>query len=402
MDFSIPTKLLINILNHFDFSAVGETFEKYLNFLPIFILGVIISLILTPLIGKLALKYDITYKPGIKRKGKDFDNQMKALHEGVTPALGGLAITVPAFIAILLFFRIDSFTLPILVALFILIVGSALDDIFNLPAKTQFIYQFLAGGIIAFSIINLTSLSIFNIQLDAYTWNFSLFGLKQSLVLPGDIFLMIWIVLCINAFKWTAGSPGIIETNSLVIFLLIFIIGIRFTSIFSTTISILLAGGLSAFLIFALPPQKIMTGSAGKTVYGFLICILSIITDAKLSTTIILLAFPIIDFIYVIVKRYITYKPKSFKELLKINGPDHFHHQLIRLGFNRIQIVLIEMAITLFLGSLAILTTGALTYFILIFVISVSVGIVVYINIKASKKQEKVEKEESPESKYSY
>ena len=402
MDFSIPTKLLINILNHFDFSAVGETFEKYLNFLPIFILGVIISLILTPLIGKLALKYDITYKPGIKRKGKDFDNQMKALHEGVTPALGGLAITVPAFIAILLFFRIDSFTLPILVALFILIVGSALDDIFNLPAKTQFIYQFLAGGIIAFSIINLTSLSIFNIQLDAYTWNFSLFGLKQSLVLPGDIFLMIWIVLCINAFKWTAGSPGIIETNSLVIFLLIFIIGIRVTSIFSTTISILLAGGLSAFLIFALPPQKIMTGSAGKTVYGFLICILSIITDAKLSTTIILLAFPIIDFIYVIVKRYITYKPKSFKELLKINGPDHFHHQLIRLGFNRIQIVLIEMAITLFLGSLAILTTGALTYFILIFVISVSVGIVVYINIKASKKQEKVEKEESPESKYSY
>lgn len=402
MDFSITTGLLVKILNHFDFSVAGEALEKYLHFLPIFILGAITTLILTPIIGKIALKYDVTYKPGVKRKGRDFDNQQKALHEGVTPALGGLAITIPVFIAILLFFKIDSFTLPILVALLILMVGSALDDIFNLSARTQFIYQLLAAGIIAFSVINLTNLSIFNIQLDAYTWNFSLFGLQQSLVLPGDILLILWLVACINAFKWTAGSPGIIESNSLVIFLLIFIIGIRFSSIFSTTISILVAGGLSLFLLFALPPQKIMTGSAGKSVYGFLICVLSIITDAKLSTTIILLALPIIDFAYVIIKRYVVHKPKSFKELLKINGPDHFHHQLIKLGLNRMQIVLVEMAITLLLGSFAILTTGAFTYFALVFVIAISIGTIVFINIKASRKQEKEEKEESPESKYSY
>lgn len=402
MDSSITTKLLVNLLNLFDFSIVGDTFEKYIRFLPILILGLIATLILAPIIGQIALKYDITYKPGVKRKGKEHENQQKALHEGTTPALGGLAITIPAFIAILLFFRVDSFTLPILVALLILIVGSAMDDIFNLPAKTQFIYQLFAGAIIAFSIINLTNLSIFNINLDAFTWNFSLLGLSQSLVLPGDIFLILWIVICINAFKWTAGSPGIIESNSLIIFLLIFIIGIRFSSIFSATISILIAGGFMVFLIFALPPQKIMSGSAGKTVYGFLICILSIITDAKLSTTIILLVFPIIDFAYVIIKRCITYKPKNFKDLLKINGPDHFHHQLIRLGLNRMQIVLVEMAITLLLGSLAILTTGAFTYFALVFVISLSIGIIVLINIKASKRQKKEEKEESPESKYSY
>ena len=402
MDLSITTGFLVKLLNHFDFSAAGEALEKYLHFLPIFILGAIATLILTPIVGKIALKYDITYKPGVKRKGRDFDNQQKALHEGVTPALGGLAITIPVFIAILLFFKIDSFTLPILVALLILMVGSALDDIFNLSARTQFIYQLLAAGIIAFSVINLTNLSIFNIQLDAYTWNFSLFGIQQSLVLPGDIFLILWLVACINAFKWTAGSPGIIESNSLVIFLLIFVIGIRFSSIFSTTISMLIAGGLSLFLVFALPPQKIMTGSAGKSVYGFLICVLSIITDTKLSTTIILLALPIIDFAYVIIKRYIVHKPKSFKELLKINGPDHFHHQLIKLGLNRMQIVLVEMTITLLLGSFAILTTGAFTYFSLVFVIAISIGTIVFINIKASKKQEKEEKEESPESKYSY
>jgi hypothetical protein len=52
-------------------------------------------------------------------------------------------------------------------------------------------------------------------------------------------------------------------------------------SIFSSTLSILIAGGLLAFLIFAFPPQKIMTGSAGKSVYGFLICILALVADAR-------------------------------------------------------------------------------------------------------------------------
>ena len=402
MDISIVTNTLLKLLEHFDFSMAGEAFEKYLKYLPIFIIGALLALILTPIIGQIALKYDITYKPDSQKKGRDFDNPLKALHEGITPALGGLAITIPAFIAILVFFKIDSFTLPIIIALGILIIGATLDDILILPAKIQFLYQILAASVIAFSLINLTNLSIFNIPLDAYTWNFSIFGLQQSLVLPGDLFLIVWIVVCINAVKWTAGSPGIIESNSLITFLLIFIIGIRFDSIFSSTISILIAGGLAIFLLFAMPPQKIMTGSAGKSVYGFLICVLSIITDAKLSTTIILLALPIIDFVYVIIKRYIVYKPKSFKELLKINGPDHFHHQLIKLGLTRIQIVLVEMAITLLLGSFAILTTGALTYFILVFVVAIALGLIVYINIRATRKQKKEEKTESPESRYSY
>mgnify|MGYP007001737968 CR=1 FL=1 len=114
-------------------------------------------------------------------------------------------------------------------------------------------------------------------------------------------------------------SGAIIEGNSIIIFLLIFIIGTRFESVFSSTISILITGGMIIFFVFALPPQKIMTGSAGKSVYGFLICLLSLVAEAKLSTSLILLIVPLLDFAYVIIKRYLTYKPKSFTELMKIN-----------------------------------------------------------------------------------
>jgi len=402
MDISTSTTILNSLFNFIPQTFQGSVYAKYIQYWPILLIGMVLALILTPIIGHIATKYDITYKPGVKRKDKEFENEQKAVHEGVTPALGGLALTIPALIAILVFFRLDSFTLPLVLALSILIIGTALDDIFNLPAKIQFGYQLLAASIIAFSVINLTNLSLFNLPLDSYVWNFSILGLQQSLALPGDILLIFWILVCINAVKWTAGSPGIIEANSLIIFALIFVIAIRSTSLFSATLSILMAGGLLVFLIFAFPPQKIMTGSSGKTIYGLLICVLALIADSKFSTTIMLLALPVIDFAYVIIKRFIIYKPKNLIELIRISDTNHIHHQLLKLNLNRKQVVLIETAITLFLGSFAVLSTGALRFFAIILALALCIAFIVYINIRASQRKFTDKKGESPESKYSY
>ena len=403
MDFSTITGILSTIFSQpfFD-SLVATEYFKYIQYLPLFMGGAVLSLVLTPIIGHIALKHDITYKPGVKKNHKDFDNPEKALHEGITPALGGLVVAIPVLLAMLFFFKLDSFTIPILLATLVLIVGSTLDDIFNLPAKVQFVYQSLAALIIAFSVINLTNLSFLNLNLDLSVWNFSLFGLQQSLALPGDIILFVWIVICINAVKWTAGSPGIIEANSLTIFTLIFVIAVRYESIFSSTLSIIAAGALLVFLVFAFPPQKIMSGSTGKTIYGYLICILAIIADAKFSTTLMLIFVPVIDFIYVILKRIIAYKPKSFFELMRINDTSHLHHQLIKLNLTRGQIVLVEMIVTLLIGSLAVLSTGAIRYFALILGAALGIAFIVVANIRASRQKKKKQKEKSPESRYSY
>lgn len=402
MDFSTTTSYLNALLNRIPVILQTTEYGKYLEYWPILLIGFVLAFFLTPVIGQIATKYNITYIPKIGRGKKEFDNPEKALHERITPALGGLAITVPALLAILIFFRLDSFTIPIVISLSILIIGATLDDIFNLPAKAQLGYQIVAAGIVAFSILSITSIPFFDIDLNILNLNFSLLGIQQSFSLPGDIILFVWILVCINAVKWTAGSPGIIEANSLVIFSLIFIIAIRDGAIFSSTTSVLIAGGLLAFLIFAFPPEKIMTGSAGKSVYGFLICILAITADAKISTTVMLLLLPLIDFAYVIVKRYLRHKPKKLGDLMKLSGPDHLHHQLMKLDLSRSQLVLIEMAATLFLGSFAILTTGALRYFALVVCLALGIGFIVYINIKASRRKEREETRKTPESKYSY
>ena len=403
MDFSTITGILSTILSLPFFETVVNTeYHKYLQYLPLFLGGAVLALILTPIIGQIALKHDITYKPGVKKNHKDFDNPEKALHEGITPALGGLAIAIPVILAMFFFFKLDSFTIPIIIAFLIIVIGSTLDDILNLPAKVQLAYQILAALIIAISVINLGNSAFIGINFNLATWDFSLLGLQLSLAFPGDIILFFWILVCINAVKWTAGSPGIIEANSLTIFALIFVIAVRYESVFSSTLSIVAAGALLVFLVFAFPPQKIMSGSTGKTIYGFLICILAIVADAKFSTTLMLILVPVIDFIYVILKRLIAYKPKSFSELLRINDTSHLHHQLLKLNLTRGQIVLIEMAITLLIGSLAVLSTGAIRYFALILGAALGIAFIVIANIRASKQKAKKQKEKSPESRYSY
>ena len=402
MDSSVPTKLLEKILNIGNVDMTSQ-YGKYLSYWPILLIGLIVSFIIIPLIGKLATKFEITYKPGTRRKNREFDNPQKAIHEKETPALGGLAVTIPLLIAISLFFRFDPVVSAITIALSILIIGSVLDDVLNLPAKVQLGYQIIAASVIAFSVIDLSNISFFTndiLNLTQSTWSTNILSMPISFVFPGDLILICWILLCINSVKWVGGSPGLVESYSLSIFLLLFVISVRTYSLFSSTLSIFISGTLLSLLYFAFPPPKIMSGSSGKSVYGFLISILALISGAKFSTTIMLLALPIIDAIYVIIYRYVTYKPKNPIELMKINDTSHLHHQLLKLNFTSVQILLIETAVALLVGSFAILATGALRYFALIFGTALVIGFIVFTNYKAKTKKEK--EKPSPESKYSY
>jgi len=402
MDISIPSKILEYILKIYTVN-ISDDYSKYLNYWPLFLFGLIFSFIAVPLIGRLANRLGATYKPKIKRRNREYDNPEKAIHEVETPALGGLAVAIPVLIGMIILFRLDGFTIPILIASLILIVGSILDDVLNLSSKVQMGYQLLAATIIGFSIIDLDKISFFTddfLNLTALTWNAQLLNIPISFVFPGDLILIMWILLCINSVKWVGGSPGLIESYSSIIFLLLFIIGVRTASLYSSSLSILIAGSLISLLYFAYPSPKIMSGSSGKSIYGFLISVLALVSGVKFSTTIMLLAIPLIDALYVIIYRYITYKPKNLLDLMRINDTSHLHHKLLKLNLSSKQILLIEASFSLLIGSLAILSTGALRYFALIFGLSTVIAFIVYINYKANKKERP--KEESPESRYSY
>jgi UDP-GlcNAc:undecaprenyl-phosphate GlcNAc-1-phosphate transferase len=145
-----------------------------------------------------------------------------------------------------------------------------------------------------------------------------------------------------------------------------------------------------------------MSGSSGKSVYGFVLALLALISDAKISTSIMLLGLPVLDAIFVVIRRIIKHKPKSISELMRINDTTHLHHKLLDLNLNRIQVLLLESSIALLFGSAAIATTGAMRYFALIFGLAIILLLIVIINNRAQKKKDREKKPASPESKYSY
>lgn len=378
-----------------------DNFSPYIDFLPVFLISAVFAFLVTPIIGFFAKKYDILDYPAKLRKKKlnKFDKEERHIHEKPTPLLGGLSFIIPVILILLLFLNISVVIKAILVGLLILTIFGILDDIFNLPASYQLLGQILAATVIALSPINM---DILNIPLDGVlNLNWYTFGL---FIFPGDLIMILWILLCINAIKFINGSDGLMEGNAIIICLLFFILGIRTNAEIIILLSLILAGGLSGFLFYNFPPAKIFSGSVGKTSLGFLIAVIAVLNDTKFAASIMILTLPMIDLIFVVVKRYLQHKPKNFFELIKINDMNHLHHQLINLGLTPRKVLLVEISFTLLIGLIAILTTGAINFFFFVLVIFLSIIGLLTLHILVKKKQysQPPEQEESPESRYSY
>jgi len=392
------------------FSKIDPVYFKYLQFLPIVIIGFVITLLLSPILGKLAFKYGITDNPPALRKRSlnRFDDPDRHIHKKRVPLLGGLAVLLPLAISLPLFIQFDSVIWPLYISFLILIITGFLDDKYNLPAHFQLILHTLAGIIILFSIIDLPFINNplgGQIDLNWYEHTFNFLGLLWRVIIPGDLLIIPWIILCINAVKWTGGSDGLMDANMIITFTLIAILGFRANEALIVIISLLTVGSLLGFFIFQFPPAKMFSGSIGKTTYGFLVATLALVKGAKVATTILILALPIIDALFVVIIRYLKYKPKNIIDLFRINDTNHLHHQFIKMNFSPLKIILIETSITLFLGSIAILTTGAYKLFAIILTLFLVSSGILYTHLKAEKGKELKIKEtskKSPESKYSY
>ena len=99
-------------------------------------------------------------------------------------------------------------------------------------------------------------------------------------------------------------------------------------------------------------------GDCGSNFLGYSISIISILGVAKTYTAIVIiaplivLALPILDTIFAIIRRVL--KGKSLKAIVE---PDkgHLHHRLMNLGYSQKESVLILYAIAATLGMFAII-----------------------------------------------
>lgn len=232
----------------------------------------------------------------------------------------------------------------------ILVLGITcyVDDVKGIPSLVKLTAQIIAAIIVVMS----------GIRIENFTLPFT-----DNKIIMNEVFSYIltigWIVGITNAINLIDGLDGLSSGVCLISCLsLLIIFSLNGSPILAIVLITALAGAIVGFLPFNFNPAKTFIGDTGSNFMGFSLSIISILGVAKTYTAIVLiapiivLALPIFDTLFAIVRRIV--KGKSIKAVLK---PDkgHFHHRLMQRGYTQKQAVLIMYGITAILGMFAII-----------------------------------------------
>ena len=256
----------------------------------------------------------------------DIPNERK-VHKVPMPRLGGLSIFFGFLLGYMLFGEQSVVMNSVLIASFVVILIGVFDDIKPLRALVKFIGQLAAACIIVFyGNIILQDVSAFGIYID--------FG---CFAIPFTIF---FILGCINCMNLIDGLDGLAAGISSIYFATVGIIAImqgKFGLDFLLTFIML--GSTLGFLVHNFNPATIFMGDSGSMFLGLIISVIALlgfknVTMTSLIIPLLLLAIPILDTVFAIIRR--TLKGE------KISTPDkyHIHHQLLKRNLSQKQTVL--------------------------------------------------------------
>lgn len=315
------------------------------KFFFVFALSFVLSFILSQLIIVLAKRFNILDRPGLARK----------IHHQPIPLLGGMAIYISFVLTIFILWqqnqlldsRIDLHLVWVfLISGLILALGGLLDDKMVLPP-----YVSILGPILACFLIVWAGLKI------AYISNPTggVLYLEHMFTLNWLPFILtfVWLLGITYTTKLLDGIDGLTSSIGLIASLVIFSVSLSWDVIGSTTsiLALALGGSILGFLIFNWHPAKIFLGEGGSTFIGFALGVLSVISGSKIATALLVMGLPVLDIIWVIVRRIKRGQP------IWQGDQDHLHFRLLRSGFSQRQVVLFFSFVSLCFGVVSVIFT---------------------------------------------
>ena len=302
-------------------------------------------------------------KVAIHVNAMDIPNGRK-VHKEPMPRLGGLGIYMGFLLGYILFGEMSYRMNAILIGSFIIIVTGIVDDINPIPAKIKFLFQLIAASVVAiYGNILLRDLSAFGFYI-----NFGFFSY------PITIIFIVAVINCINLID---GLDGLAAGLSAIYFMTIGIVIVGWMHSFGldAMLTFIMLGATLGFLCHNFNPAKIFMGDSGSMFLGYIIAVIALlgfknVTLTTLLAPICLLAIPIMDTAFAILRRIINKKP--------IDEPDkeHLHHQLLnKLHLSHRNTVLVIYGIDL-LFAIAMLvyilydnTVGVIIYALLFIIV---------------------------------
>lgn len=271
------------------------------------------------------------------------------LHKHIS-RFGGVALVL-AFIATVVVNR-DLEITPQLVGLLVgsilvLFVGSW-DDLVPLPWAAQLLFQVALGSLIF----------LFGMRAWVVTNPFGepFFLRPEEWMLPSLLIGLLWTVLVMNAVNWADGVDGLLGGVAAVAFATIFLVALR-PDVNQPTVAILSAicvGFSVGFLLFNMPPARIIAGTTGAFFVGFLITALSLFAGAKIATALLVLSVPVLDALFVVRGRI-----RAGASPFRGGDARHLHDRLREVGWSDRRIAFSYTAVSA-VAALAALSLPAL------------------------------------------
>ena len=213
------------------------------NIFVIVLVTFVSSIILVPIMRKVAIHVNALDEPNARR-----------LNKIAMPTLGGLAIFFSFMLGYMLYANQSLQMLSILMGSFLLVIFGMVDCINPVKAKYRFLVQVVAAAIIVF---------YGNIVLNEIT----IFGKYFFFPQPWNYILTIlFIVTITNAINFTDGMDGLASGISSIYFLTIAIISfiLKRSDGLDVILSLIMLGSTLGFLVYNFPPSIIYIVDTGS------------------------------------------------------------------------------------------------------------------------------------------
>jgi len=235
----------------------------------------------------------------------------------------------------------------------LMFVVGAYDDYRELKALPQFVAQVIAAGMAVASGVLIREIpNPLGEPLSFETW----FAI---------LFTLFWLVGMMNTVNWLDGIDGLAGGVVVIAGGVMFAHTYRLEQYSIALLALALAGTVLGFLPFNFFPAKIFLGSAGASVLGFALGILSIIGGAKVATALLVLGIPILDVAWQIFSRLRAHRSPFAADR------GHLHHRLLDLGLSQRTIVILYYTFTALSGALALVLPSGVYKLIALVVIAI-------------------------------
>ncbi|MEX2335700.1 MAG: MraY family glycosyltransferase [Fulvivirga sp.] len=293
-------------------------------------LAIATSFIITFLVIPVIIKFS-------RRKKKMMDTPgRRKIHKRTTPSLGGVAIFLGFFVALVIWMPMDGFQdfKFILAGISIIFVIGLRDDIVPLRPLYKLIGQLIAASMV----VVLTSTGLYSF--------YGLFGVYELPEFASYILSLFTIIVITNSFNLIDGLDGLAGTVATIALgtfgIWFFLVGETLTAILALS----MVGAVVAFLTFNWEPSKIFMGDTGALVIGFLFAVLAINFidinyslpesssfkfEASITTAVCIIIIPLFDTLRIFILR-ISKGQSPFTP-----DKNHMHHALMRLGLKHSQ-----------------------------------------------------------------